>query len=279
MYPVSKLHSLFFILMPSSREFAGGPGVRTLCFHCLEGGFNPWLWGAGRYAGAQGDVGRSPGPRPRGAQAPPGKAQLPAAPARSRGRRARAPEGTACRAPGRRAAGAVRAAAPAGHHLPAQAAAFVHPGRAVGAGAAARGQRQRARAGEFRPAPLGPRAGTRPPSSRLPPRPASHFRHLGGPGSPPPPWGPGAAGTSQGPPGSLPPARAGASPVTHLELSRKPVWGGRGEPPTASETPPAGRCFKPSEAAGRFHLPTSCAEWVLGAPFTLRRSPNGAWDR
>lgn len=99
MYPVSKLHSLFFILMPSSREFAGGPGVRTLCFHCLEGGFNPWLWGAGRYAGAQGDVGRSPGPRPRGAQAPPGKAQLPAAPARSRGRRARAPEGTACRTP------------------------------------------------------------------------------------------------------------------------------------------------------------------------------------
>ena len=168
--------------MPSSREFAGGPGVRTLCFHCLEGGFNPWLWGAGRYAGAQGDVGRSPGPRPRGAQAPPGKAQLPAAPARSHGRRARAPEGTACRAPGRRAAGAVRAAAPAGHHLPAQAAAFVHPGRAVGAGAAARGQRQRARAGEFRPAPLGPRAGTRPPSSRLPPETRQPLQTPRGPG-------------------------------------------------------------------------------------------------
>lgn len=137
-------------------------------------------------------------------------------------------------------------------------------------------ERERVSSGRPRWVPA-PEPGRLPPGS--PPRPASHFRHLGGPGSPPPPWGPGAAGTSQGPPGSLPPARAGASPVTHLELSRKPVWGGRGEPPTASETPPAGRCFKPSEAAGRFHLPTSCAEWVLGAPFTLRRSPNGAWDR
>lgn len=179
-------------------------------------------------AGAQGDVCRSPGPRPRGAQAPPGKAQLPAAPALSHGRRARAPEGPAGRAAGRRAAGAVRAAAPAGHHLPAQAAAVVHPGRAVGAGAAARGQRQRARAGEFRPAPLGPRAGTRPPSSRLPPDPPPTSDTEGAPEAHSP-LGARSGWDLRGPPGCPPPAR-GASPATHLEPSRKPLCEAEGNP-------------------------------------------------
>lgn len=122
-----------------------------------------------------------PSPAPRGLaglvrpQVPPMKARRPWGPARRHGPLARLRSHLAGGSAGGRAAGAVRAVAAAGRYLPAQAAALgrllVHRGPAVGAGAAARGQREGARAGE-RPAPRGsprpsgwaaarPRTGTR----------------------------------------------------------------------------------------------------------------------
>lgn len=114
----------------------------------------------------------------------------PVDPVRRHGRCARPPGHPAARGAGGRAAGAVRAAAPAGRHLPAQEAAlgwlFVHRGPPVGPGAPARGQRQGARAGE-RPAPRG---SPRPPgldSPTTPPRDGNEFLSSAPFPHPPPP--------------------------------------------------------------------------------------------
>lgn len=153
-------------------------------------------------------AGPPPPPTPRGPRYPRGKTRPPA-PARRHGRRAGAPEGPTGRGAGRRAAGAVRAVAPVGRRLPAQAAAvgrlLVHGGPAVGAGAAARGQRQGARAGErrSREVPV-PKPGRLPPGS---PQTRHPFRtRSGAQGAHSPPGGPGRLRPPEGRSCSPPPA-------------------------------------------------------------------------
>lgn len=121
-------------------------------------------------------------------------------------------------------------------------------------------ERERVSSGRPRWVPA-PEPGRLPPGSPQTRHPLQTPR---GPGKPTPPWGPGAAGTSEGRPAAFHPRGA-----PHL----RPTWSRAGSrsarprgTPTASETPPAGRCFKPSEAAGRFPLPTSCAQGCLGPP-------------
>lgn len=114
-------------------------------------------------------------PRPRGlaglVRAPGAldeKPGQPVDPVRRHGRHARPPGHLASRGARRSAARAVWAAAPAGRHLPAQAAALwrllIHRRPPVGPGAAARGQCQGARAGER----LAARGSPRPPCPAAP---------------------------------------------------------------------------------------------------------------
>lgn len=143
---------------------------------------------------------------------------------------------------------------------------------AAGAGAAARGQRQRA-SGEFRPALLGPCAGTWLPSSRLP-RLCHSLQTPRGPGASP----------LGGPSGWDSRSRClhpRGAPHLRPTWSRAGPLMSRGEL-TASETP-RWQVLKPSEAAGRFPLPTSCASGCLGPLYPLPRwgvgqgRPNGRY--
>lgn len=133
-------------------------------------------------------------------------------------------------------------------------------------------ERERVSSGRPRPLPA-PEPGRLPPGFPQTRYPLQTSR---GPGEPTPHLGgPERLGPPAGHPVPLHPRGAGASPGTHLEPSRKQVWGGRGEARPLQKRLPLADALNPRRRQG-VHLPTPCAEWVLGAPFTLRRSPNGA---